>query len=118
MNGYYGYLIVFREEAVYERSKGKNLPLDLIFYEDCMWISMETIWHIRISFKNRNWQKHSGNWSLSEQRGVTVTKQRRKWHGSIHISHISEKIFYIKSRGKIANSYDVVCIEDLNMKED
>ena len=75
-----------------------------------MWIPMEIMQHILIFLSKAQKKLAREQRKLSHcEQGVTVIKsKRRKWHGSIPISHISEKGFLHKESRKIANSYDIV----------
>ena len=85
-----------------------------------MWIPMETMRHIRISFRrpSRSLAKEQRKLSHCEQ-GSHRYKKRKEKVARIHthIAHQAKGFSAQKSR-KITNSYDMVCIERSEYERD
>ena len=116
---YYVALLYSCEEAVYEIKKAKSaIGLDFSMKE--LYVDSNGNHMAYPHFFQKAQQKLAKaqrKLSHCEQRSNRYKKQKKKVARiHTHIAH-QRKDFLHKESRKIANSYDVVCIEDLNMKE-
>ena len=117
---YYVALLYSCEEPVHETRKAETaIGLDFSMKELYVGIPMEIVQHILIFSQKlrRSLQGSSVKLSHCELRSSRYKKQKKKVARiHTHIAH-QRKDFLHKESRKIANSYDIVCMEDLNMKE-